>query len=245
MMLNEKRDAGITATQAASSSAMVLSCEHVVKEFQDADRIIPVLEDINFTVSSHESIAIVGRSGSGKTTFIHILGGIEKPSSGKIYLNQQDFHTLSERKRGYLRNRVLGFIFQFHHLLAEFTALENVCMPLLIRGESIKKIKAKSLYYLDKVGLLDRKDHKPMMLSGGERQRVAIARALVAEPQCILADEPTGNLDSESADQVYQLMVQLAKEVGTSFVVVTHDRELAKKMDKIYVLEHGGLHQVP
>lgn len=219
----------------------VLRCENVVKIFQDGDREIPVLGNINFSVSSHESIAIVGRSGSGKTTFIHILGGIEKPSSGKIYLNQMDLSSLSEKKRGFLRNRVLGFIFQFHHLLAEFTAFENVCMPLLIRGEPIKDIKAKALYYLDKVGLIDRKEHKPMMLSGGERQRVAIARALVAEPKCILADEPTGNLDGESADQVYALMMQLAKEVGTSFVIVTHDINLANKMDRTLVLDRGEL----
>ncbi|MGE4349819.1 MAG: ABC transporter ATP-binding protein [Candidatus Berkiella sp.] len=219
----------------------VLRCENVVKIFQDGDRTIPVLGNINFSVSSHESIAIVGRSGSGKTTFIHILGGIEKPSSGKIYLNEMELLTLSEKKRGFLRNRVLGFIFQFHHLLAEFTAFENVCMPLLIRGEPLKDIKAKSLYYLDKVGLLDRKEHKPMMLSGGERQRVAIARALVAEPKCILADEPTGNLDGESADQVYALMMQLAREVGTSFVIVTHDVNLANKMDRTLVLDRGEL----
>lgn len=224
-------------------SESVLSCENLTKEFKDADRTIPVLENIQFNVSSHESIAIVGRSGSGKTTFIHILGGIEKPTSGIIRLNQMDLNTLSERKKGYLRNRVLGFIFQFHHLLSEFTALENVGMPLLIRGEPLHKIKAKSLYYLDKVGLLDRKEHKPMMLSGGERQRVAIARALVAEPQCILADEPTGNLDNESADQVYALMMELTKEVGTSFVVVTHDYDLASKMDKIFLLEKGRLKQ--
>lgn len=226
-----------------SNQGAILQCENVVKVFQDGERKIPVLHGINFSVFSHESIAIVGRSGSGKTTFIHILGGIELPTEGRILLNQMDLKTLSEKKRGFLRNHVLGFIFQFHHLLAEFTAFENICMPLLIRGESINKIKAKSLFYLDKVGLLDRKDHKPMMLSGGERQRVAIARALVTEPKCVLADEPTGNLDNESADQVYQLMVQLAKEVGTSFVVVTHDNELAKKMDKTFVLEKGILRQ--
>lgn len=241
MMLKDQPSSEQASEQVQPST--VLQCENVIKVFQDGDRKIPVLHDINFSVSSHESIAIVGRSGSGKTTFIHILGGIELPTQGKIFLNQMDLKTLSEKKRGYLRNHVLGFIFQFHHLLAEFTAFENICMPLLIRGESIKRIKEKSLFYLDKVGLLDRKDHKPMMLSGGERQRVAIARALVAEPRCVLADEPTGNLDNESADQVYQLMVQLSKEVGTSFVVVTHDKELAKKMDKTFLLERGMLTQ--
>ncbi len=240
MMLKEKEPI-IVGDDVAD---IVLRCEDVSKTFQDGDRVIPVLENISFSVSSHESIAIVGRSGTGKTTFMHIMGGIEKPTSGKIYLNNQDVHNLSERKRGFLRNHVLGFIFQFHHLLPEFTAFENICMPLLIRGESLKTIKSKSLYYLEKVGLLDRKDHKPNMLSGGERQRIAIARALVAEPKCILADEPTGNLDTESAEQVYDLMMQLAKEVGTSFIVVTHDMGLAHKMDRIMLLENRGLRQV-
>jgi len=234
----EQNQVGVNMTDS------VLRCESINKTFQDGDRVIPVLENISFSVSSHESIAIVGRSGTGKTTFMHIMGGIEKPTSGKIYLNNQDVHNLSERKRGFLRNHVLGFIFQFHHLLPEFTAFENICMPLLIRGESLKTIKSKSLYYLEKVGLLARKDHKPNMLSGGERQRIAIARALVAEPKCILADEPTGNLDTESSEQVYDLMMQLAKEVGTSFIVVTHDMKLAHKMDRIMLLENRGLAQV-
>lgn len=224
-----------------SNATTILRCDKLKKTFQDGEHVIPVLDNISFEVHSHESIAIVGRSGSGKTTFIHILGGIEPPTSGRIYFGQTEFISLSERKKGYLRNHFLGFIFQFHHLLAEFTALENVCMPLLIRGESVSKIKAKGLYYLDKVGLADRKDHKPMTLSGGERQRIAIARALVAEPKCILADEPTGNLDNESADQVYQLMMSLTREVGTSFVVVTHDQSLAKRMDRTYLLERGHL----
>lgn len=240
MMLKEKEQIKMEHDVAES----ILRCENLSKSFKDGNRTIPVLENINFSVASHESVAVVGRSGTGKTTFMHIMGGIEKPTQGTIYLNNQDLHNLSERKRGYLRNHVLGFIFQFHHLLPEFTAFENVCMPLLIRGDSLKKIKAKALYYLDKVGLLDRKEHKPSMLSGGERQRIAIARALVAEPKCILADEPTGNLDTESSEQVYDLMMQLAKEVGTSFIVVTHDMELARKMDRIMLLENRGLHKL-
>tara|TARA_R110002110_G_scaffold404606_1_gene623210 strand:- start:251765 stop:252496 length:732 start_codon:yes stop_codon:yes gene_type:complete len=241
MTLKTKKQEQSMVHDAKSS---VLRCENVSKTFQDGDKIIPVLENISFQVPSHESVAIVGRSGTGKTTFMHIMGGIEKPTQGKIYLNDQELHNLSERKRGYLRNHVLGFIFQFHHLLPEFTAFENICMPLLIRGESLKKIKSRATYYLDKVGLLDRKEHKPNMLSGGERQRIAIARALVAEPKCILADEPTGNLDTESSEQVYDLMMQLAKEVGTSFIVVTHDMALARKMDRIMLLEGRGLSQV-
>lgn len=239
-MIN-KKDTLTTNHQARQA---VLRCESLTKVFQDGDRNIPVLKDISFNVDSHESVAIVGRSGTGKTTFIHLLGGIEVPTSGQIYLNNQNMHTLSERKRGYLRNRVLGFIFQFHHLLPEFTAFENICMPLLIRGESLSKIKRKSLYYLEKVGLLDRKDHKPMKLSGGERQRVAIARALVAEPLCVLADEPTGNLDTESSEQVYELMMSLAKEIGTSFVVVTHDMSLARKLDRTMMLDSTGFRQL-
>lgn len=224
-----------------NTNESVLACVHLVKTFQDADRKISVLKDIHFTIAPHETVAIVGRSGSGKTTLVHLLGGIETPTSGQIWINQKEIHKLSEKKRGLLRNRFLGFIFQSHHLLPEFTALENVCMPLLIRGESLKKCKAKSLYYLEKVGLLDRQDHKPSKLSGGERQRVAIARALVAEPKCILADEPTGNLDNVSADQVYELMMRLTQEIGTSFVIVTHDMNLARKMDRILLLEKGAL----
>lgn len=219
----------------------ILTCENVSKIYVDGDKTVPVLARVDFQVMSGESIAIVGRSGTGKTTLLNVLGGLETPSTGKIVLDNADLAHLCERKKGYLRNKVLGLIFQFHHLLPEFTALENVCMPLLIQGVSVKASKERSLDLLSKVGLSHRWDHKPAKMSGGERQRVAIARALVTQPKCILADEPTGNLDTQSADQVYDLMMQLTQELGTSFVVVTHDMALANRMDRIVVLEQGCL----
>lgn len=221
----------------------ILFCHDLKKTYQDGDRIIPVLENVNFSVMPGESVAIVGRSGSGKTTLLNLLGGLEAPTAGKVVLADTNLQALSERKRGYLRNRVLGLIFQFHHLLPEFTALENVCMPLLIQGVSVNEAKKRALTLLDKVSLSHRITHKPATMSGGERQRVAIARALVTEPRCILADEPTGNLDNQSADLVYDLMMQLIKEIGTSFVVVTHDLTLAKRMDRIVSLEKGILNE--
>lgn len=221
--------------------APVIVCEKVKKIYQDGDRIIPVLENVNFNLMPGERVAIVGRSGSGKTTLLNILGGLESPTTGHVVLHHVNLHHLTERKRGYLRNRVLGLIFQFHHLLPEFTALENVCMPLLIQGLSVHEAKERGHKYLEKVSLQHRTSHKPAQLSGGERQRVAIARALVTEPKCILADEPTGNLDNKSADQVYSLMMELIQELKTSLVVVTHDLGLAGKMDRIVTLENGQL----
>lgn len=219
----------------------ILSCHGLKKVYQDGNRTIPVLENIHFSVMPGESVAIIGRSGSGKTTLLNLLGGLESPTAGKVLLDGMDLNQLSDQKRGYLRNRVLGLIFQFHHLLPEFTALENVCMPLLIQGMAVNKARQQSLDLLERVSLAQRAYHKPAALSGGERQRVAIARALVTQPKCILADEPTGNLDNQSADIVYQLMMQLAKEFNTSFVVVTHDLSLANKMDRRVLLEFGSL----
>ncbi|MCS5711801.1 lipoprotein-releasing ABC transporter ATP-binding protein LolD [Candidatus Berkiella aquae] len=221
----------------------ILYCENLKKHYQDGDKIVPVLNDVSFAIKRGESVAIVGRSGSGKTTLLNMLGGLESPSEGKVVLDNTHLHALSDRKRGYLRNRVLGLIFQFHHLLPEFTALENVCMPLLIQGLSASTAKKRSQILLEKVGLGHRETHKPAALSGGERQRVAIARALVTQPKCILADEPTGNLDNQSADQVYDLMMQLTQEFNTSFVVVTHDLSLAKRMDRIVTIERGNLRE--
>ncbi len=225
------------------NSDPILYCENLKKHYQDGDKIVPVLQDVSFSVKRGESVAIVGRSGSGKTTLLNLLGGLESPSAGQVVLDNTHLHTLSDRKRGYLRNRVLGLIFQFHHLLPEFTALENVCMPLLIQGLSVGTVKKRSMALLEKVGLGHRHTHKPAALSGGERQRVAIARALVTQPKCILADEPTGNLDNQSADQVYDLMMQLMREFNTSFVVVTHDLALAKRMDRIVTIERGNLRE--
>ena len=229
------------STPLKHQQAPVLICEQVKKHYLDGDKTIPVLENVNLSLMPGERVAIVGRSGSGKTTLLNILGGLESPTSGQIVLHHVNLLRLNERKKGYLRNKVLGLIFQFHHLLPEFTALENVCMPLLIQGLSVKDAKEKAMNYLAKVSLDHRVSHKPGKLSGGERQRVAIARALVTEPKCILADEPTGNLDTKSADQVYEMMMQLIHELGTSLVVVTHDHNLARKMDRIVTLENGEL----
>lgn len=221
----------------------IIQCENLHKVYQDAERVVPVIEQVNFSVMPGERVAIVGRSGSGKTTLLHLLGGLEIPTSGTVTIQDTNLQHLSERKRGHLRNKVIGLIFQFHHLLPEFTALENVCMPLLIQGVAVKKAKQRALDMLERVSLSHRIDHKPAMLSGGERQRVAIARALVTHPKCILADEPTGNLDNTSADQVYELMMQLVKEYNTSFIVVTHDLVLANKMDRMMTLERGVLQE--
>lgn len=219
----------------------IIHCENIHKHFVDGEKTVEVLQGVNFSVNEGERVAIVGRSGSGKTTLINCLGGLEKPNQGSVVLDGVSMANLNDRKRGYLRNRVLGLVFQFHHLLAEFTALENVCMPLLIRGERVKKAIQCANERLKQVGLMHRVEHKPSALSGGERQRVAIARALVTTPKCVLADEPTGNLDTQSADTVYSLMMELAQEMGTSFVVVTHDLNMANRMDRIVQLEDGKL----
>ncbi|HET9843111.1 MAG TPA: lipoprotein-releasing ABC transporter ATP-binding protein LolD [Gammaproteobacteria bacterium] len=222
----------------------ILRCQGLHKIYKDAEKIIPVLSGIDFQVAPNEKIAIVGKSGSGKTTLIHLLGGLDRPSEGKIFFENTNIHHLSDRKLGFLRNHLFGYIFQFHHLLPEFTALENVAMPLLIRGIPIAQARERSDKALMQVGLDDRKTHKPNKLSGGERQRVAIARALVTKPKCIFADEPTGNLDQATATKIYDLMIQLAEEVGTSFVVVTHDDDLASRMDRVVRLEQGQLQQL-
>jgi len=223
---------------------IILKCENLKKTYQDADKYIQVLDNCNFSIHEGERVAIVGRSGSGKTTLVNLLGGLELPTSGEVIFNNTSLRSLSDRARGKLRNNFLGLIFQFHYLLPEFTALENVAMPLLIRGMATNKAKELSHNALDKVMLSHRTTHKPSQLSGGERQRVAIARAIVTRPKCVLADEPTGNLDNDSADNVYDLMLDLTKEVGTSFIVVTHDMNLANKMDRIVKLHKGQLQEV-
>lgn len=222
-------------------SDSVLQCQSLGKIFKDAGKPVEVFTDINLAVAAGESVAIVGRSGSGKSTLLHLLGGLDKPTTGTVNIAGQCLTKLNEQQRSMLRNKTLGFIYQFHHLLPEFTALENVCMPLLMSKIMLDEAQKRASDILDQVGLANRIEHKVSQLSGGERQRVAIARALVTQPACVLADEPTGNLDSHTADSVFELMLQLKQQMKTSLIIVTHDQSLAKRMDKMYVLEDGCL----
>ncbi|MGA1071316.1 MAG: ABC transporter ATP-binding protein [Pseudohongiellaceae bacterium] len=220
----------------------VMEAKRLVKCYQQGSRKIVVLDELDFTVKAGERIAIVGSSGSGKTTLLNLLGGLDSPTSGVVSVAGFDLAGVSEVQRGILRNRFIGFVYQFHHLLAEFSALENVCMPLYIAGISDKEASARAASLLDRVGLGERLTHKPAELSGGERQRVAIARALVSEPKCVLMDEPTGNLDRQTALEIHVLMKELSISLATSFIVVTHDEALAAAMDRRLSLVAGKLH---
>jgi lipoprotein-releasing system ATP-binding protein len=222
-------------------SNVVLEARAVSKSFRQGPVILEVLRSVALSVATAERVAIVGASGSGKTTLLQILGGLDQPTSGQVMVDGRDIHRLSEKERGELRNRALGFVYQFHHLLPEFSALENVAMPLLVRRTAVAEARAAARRLLERVGLGQRLDHRPHQLSGGERQRAAVARALVTQPKIILADEPTGNLDGANAESVFALMLELNRELGTSLVVVTHDTRLAERMERIYEIEKGSL----
>ena len=215
----------------------VITCRGLGKTFREGDSPLRILHDIDFSIGRRERIAIMGASGSGKSTLLHLLGGLDEPTTGDVCIAGKSLKSLSPWQLGKLRNQALGFVYQFHHLLPEFTALENVAMPLLIRGTTPAVARERSEALLDRVGLSARLSHKPGELSGGERQRASVARALVTNPACVLADEPTGNLDRQNAEQVYELMLQLNREFGTSFLVATHDPLIARRMDRVVQLE--------
>ena len=223
------------------STPSALQAQQLCKHFLDGEHSIKVIDHLDFLVNQGDKTAIIGPSGSGKTTLLQMLGGLDTPTSGNVSLQDQSFSELNEKDRGNARNQHIGFVYQFHHLLPEFTAVENVAMPLLIRGDSPKLATEKAKSLLDKVGLADRLSHKPAALSGGERQRAAIARALVTNPACVLADEPTGNLDQENAEKIFELLLELNQSIGMALVLVTHDLKLANQMDQQFTLEQGKL----
>jgi lipoprotein-releasing system ATP-binding protein len=221
----------------------LLRCKELSKSYQDGGDQVTVLKDIDFALQTGEMVAVVGASGSGKSTLLHLLGGLDKPSSGQLFYKDREMTPWKADKLAQWRNQNLGFVYQFHHLLPEFSALENVAMPQLIAGKSPTEAKQQAEQLLVRVGLEHRLSHRPAQLSGGERQRVAIARAFVNKPQVVLADEPTGNLDGEAAESIYQLMLELNQEMGTAFIVVTHDLQLAEQLQRVEVLKNGILHK--
>lgn len=222
-------------------SNTILACEAVCKNYYDGQLNVQVLDNLTLQVGKGQSIGIVGASGSGKSTLLHILGGLDKPTSGRVSLMGQDLSELSQKQLSGLRNQYLGFVYQFHHLLPEFSALENVMMPLLIGKRPKEQARERALLMLEKVGLKNRVLHRPGELSGGERQRAAIARALVTDPACLLADEPTGNLDRKNALNILDMMMELKQELGTALVVVTHDDEMAARFDRVLNMTDGAL----
>lgn len=229
------------SNNASGPGGTIVSCRDVTKVFDQGDLEVRVLDGVSLSIEPGQQLAVVGASGTGKSTLLHVLGGLDEPTSGHVELGGEDLSRLSSAQRGRLRNRDLGFVYQFHHLLPEFTAQENVAMPLLIRRDSTSSAMKTAADILKRVGLDHRVEHKPAELSGGERQRAAVARALVTQPRCILADEPTGNLDEKTADNVHNLMLELNQEFGTALVVVTHDMSLAARMNQQLRLHEGKL----
>ena len=223
---------------------LALEARHVKKTFRQGPKEVRVLHDVNLELRAGKSLAIVGASGAGKSTLLHILGGLDKPDAGEVLVEGASMWALSETERGFMRNRTMGFVYQFHHLLAEFTALENVAMPLLIRGVKTSEAVSRASQLLGRVGLAERVNHKPGELSGGERQRAAVARALVGNPRVVLGDEPTGNLDERTASRVYGMLLELNQELNTSLLLVTHDTQLAARMDQQLELHMGCLREI-
>ncbi len=221
------------------NNSSILQCQNLTMHYTQGGLDVEVLKGVNFNINKGERVAIMGASGSGKSTLLHLLGGLEKPTGGKVTLDGTNLNDVNGKQLAKLRNRSLGFIYQFHHLLGEFTVLENVAMPLLIGGQSVSEARHDATRLLQRVGLGHRVEHKPGELSGGERQRAAVARALINKPSVVLADEPTGNLDSKTAEDVFQLMLELNQELNVSFLIVTHDHELAGKMGKVLHMEDG------
>lgn len=244
-VVNESMDGVLSAAANGVANEavaeIVLETKELTKRFDEGERSLEILHGITLQIHRGEFVAIIGSSGSGKTTLLHLLGGLDTPSSGQVKICGHDFSQCDEVERGNLRNRHIGFVYQFHHLLAEFSALENVCMPLLLRNGDIAEAEKKATALLKRVGLAERLHHKPSQLSGGERQRVALARALVTEPAVVLADEPTGNLDNTTSQEVQALLAELNRELGISFVIVTHDLTLAHSAKRILRMDHGRL----